>query len=147
IDAAADRWREDLVELGGASTLSDLTLLGEAIIDLTAAHPSGIAQLYAGRTTRLSNLIREGDALVTARRSARTVSARTDDLAQRYGVAPTYLAVGVATWTEGGAGHSAAPAPAAPPTPSTTTHPPSPESDGEPLLRRPRTVRAPVLLR
>ncbi|MEE6273162.1 hypothetical protein V2J56_07360 [Georgenia sp. MJ206] len=172
VDAAAEGWREDLVELGGASTLSDVTLLGDAIIDLTAAHPSGIAQLYAGRTTRLSNLVREGDALVAARRSARTVSARTDELAQRYGVAPTYLAVGVATWTEDGepedahpgviaedAPHPAAAAPehpgstsrgrtgsdaAADPAPSSA---PSRTPYREPAPRRPRTVRAPVLLR
>ncbi|GAA4421353.1 hypothetical protein GCM10023169_14190 [Georgenia halophila] len=100
VDQAATAWRERLVELGGASTLADLTLLGDAVIDLTAAHPSGIAQLYAGRTTRLSNLVREGGAQHDARRNARTVRARADELAQRYGLAPTYLAIGVATWTE-----------------------------------------------
>ncbi|WP_211338705.1 hypothetical protein [Georgenia muralis] len=96
---AAATWRESLVRLGGASTLADITLLGDAVIDLTAAHPSGIAQLYAGRTTRLNNLVREGGAQLAARRAARTVRARADELAQRYGVAPTYLAIGVASWT------------------------------------------------
>ncbi|GAA1634351.1 hypothetical protein GCM10009790_15430 [Georgenia ruanii] len=96
---AAGQWRRSLVQLGGTSTLADMTLLGDAVIDLTAAHPSGIAQLYAGRTTRLSNLVREGSAQLAARRSARIVRARADELAQRYGLAPTYLAIGVATWT------------------------------------------------
>src|SRR5690606_22307166 len=89
-DAAQER-RDRLIALSGASALSDVGLLGEAVIDLTAAHPSGIAQLHAGRATRLSNLVREGGARVSARRAARTVLARTDELAQRYGIAPTYL--------------------------------------------------------
>src|SRR5699024_2654811 len=40
---AAQEWRDRLVALSGASALSDVSLLGEAVIDLTAAHPSGIA--------------------------------------------------------------------------------------------------------
>jgi len=100
VEEALAGWRRSLVQLGGASTLADITLLGDAVIDLTAAHPSGIAQLYAGRTTRLSNLVREGSAQLAARRAARTVRARADEMAQRYGLAPTYLAIGVATWTE-----------------------------------------------
>ena len=98
-DAVAG-WRAGLVALAGGSSLADVGLLGEAVIDLSAAHPSGVAQLFAGRPTRLSNLVREAGALPTARRRARAVAARSAEHAQRYGVAPTYLAIGVATWTE-----------------------------------------------
>ncbi len=137
VDDAAQQWRERLIALSGASALSDVSLLGEAVIDLTAAHPSGIAQLYSGRATRLSNLVREGGALVAARRSARTVVARTDELAQRYGVAPTYLAAGIATWTEFPR-----------PTPVADDAEEAAESGGEDAAEpAPRTVRAPVLLR
>ena len=149
VDDAAQEWRDRLVALSGASALSDVSLLGAAVIDLTAAHPSGIAQLYSGRATRLSNLVREGGALVTARRSARTVVARTDELAQRYGVAPTYLAAGIATWTE-------LPPPAVVPDAAadgadaadedTAAHAPAAETPASDAAA-PRTVRAPVLLR
>src|SRR5690606_32144692 len=97
---AVARWRAALVERAGASPLTDVARLGDARLDLSAAHPSGVAQLFAGRPTRLSNLVREGAALSTARRRARSVSQRADDYAQRFGVAPTFLAIGVATWTE-----------------------------------------------
>ena len=150
VEDAAQQWRERLVALSGASALSNVGMLGEAVIDLTAAHPSGIAQLYSGRATRLSNLVREGGALVAARRSARTVVARTDELAQRYGVAPTYLAAGIATWTE-------VPPPAPVPdedgdgegttdidTEATAT---ADGATGDAAAAEPRTVRAPVLLR
>jgi len=100
VAAAVVDWRGTLVAQSGSSSLSDITMLGEASLDFSAAHPSGVAQLFAGRPTRLSNLVREGAALSTARRRARAVSQRADDYSQRFGVAPTFLAIGVATWTE-----------------------------------------------
>ncbi|WP_454051121.1 hypothetical protein [Cellulomonas sp. Marseille-Q8402] len=100
VAGATSTWRAALVEAAGGSTLADVELLGDAALDLSAAHPSGIAQLFAGRETRLSNLVREGAALGTARRRARAVAARAGTYAQQYGIAPTYLAIGVASWTE-----------------------------------------------
>lgn len=100
VAGATGTWRAALVEAAGGSTLADVELLGDAALDLSAAHPSGIAQLFAGRETRLSNLVREGAALGTARRRARAVAARAGTYAQQYGIAPTYLAIGVASWTE-----------------------------------------------
>lgn len=100
VGAAVDRWRTTLVALAGGSTLADIGLLGDAVLDLTAAHPSGIAQLFAGRSTRLANVFREGSSLPVARRRARAVAQRSQEQGERYGIAPTYLAIGVATWTE-----------------------------------------------
>ncbi|GAA3796456.1 hypothetical protein [Cellulomonas soli] len=154
LEGAVATWRAALVEAAGGSTLADVELLGEAALDLSAAHPSGLAQLFAGRETRLSNLVREGAALSTARRRSRAVSARAASYAQRYGIAPTYLAIGVATWTERTTPDVATDdvaalaaitrAPAARPT----------DDDGADLTpedasdaQQPRTVRAPVLLR
>lgn len=97
---ACAQWRAALVTEAGDSALADVGRLGGAVLDITAAHPSGIAQLFAGRTTRLSNLVREGSALTAARRRARAVSGRADEHAQRYGIASTFLAIGVATWVE-----------------------------------------------
>ncbi|CAM3438300.1 hypothetical protein OCAE111667_09980 [Occultella aeris] len=114
---ATAQWRNRLADLAGGSALWDVDALGDALVDLTAAHPSGIAQLFAGRSTRLSNLVREGSALTQARRRARVMGARTEELAQRYGVAPTYVAVGVATWRTESPGEAARePYPATPPT-------------------------------
>ncbi|MBO9553198.1 hypothetical protein [Cellulomonas sp.] len=144
LEGAIAAWRAALVEAAGGSTLVDVELLGEAALDLTAAHPSGMAQLFAGRATRLSNLVREGAALSTARRRARAVGARAAVYAHRYGIAPTSLAIGVATWTERTTPFVAADDMAA--LASVTRQAPRPdEADaGRPA---PRTVRAPVLLR
>lgn len=100
VERARVAWRAALVEEAGDSALADVGRLSGAVLDLTAAHPSGIAQLFAGRTTRLSNLVREGSALGVAKRRARAVAGRSDQHAQRYGIASTFLAIGVATWTE-----------------------------------------------
>ena len=100
VAGAVATWRGALVEAAGGSTLADVDLLGDSALDLSAAHPSGIAQLFAGRETRLSNLVRETASLATAKRRARSVGSRAESYAQRYGIAPTYLAIGVASWTE-----------------------------------------------
>ncbi|MDM7855525.1 hypothetical protein [Cellulomonas alba] len=159
VEGAIATWRASLVEAAGGSTLADVELLGDAALDLSAAHPSGMAQLYAGRETRLSNLVREGGALSTARRRARAVSARAAVSAQRFGFAPTALAIGVATWTETIrpelAGDDVAAlasvtrrAPARPSTaPDGTADDAADDAVGTPEAPAPRTVRAPVLLR
>ena len=99
VENALTAWRDELIDLGGASSLDDISLL-DAVVDLTNAHPSGLAQLYAGRPTHLGNLVREREALGQARQSLKDVAGHTDLLARQFGVAPVYLAIGVATWTE-----------------------------------------------
>lgn len=138
IDATLSRWREELLDLGGVVTDSDITMLEEGVVDLTAAHPSGLAQLYAGRPTQLSSLVRERSALLAARQSLREVASRTEDLARQFGVAPVFLAVGVASWTQTGPSPSAAESSSA--RPSFARREPGADTPVE-------TVNAPVLLR
>lgn len=141
---AVGRWRDALAEAAGASTLSDVDQLGDAALDLSSAHPSGMAQLFAGRPTRLSNLVREAGAASAARRRARTVAARAALYTQRYGIAPTSLAIGVATWTDRSSAQLASDDVGA--LASVTSH----RAQDQPSTQRGaavRTVRAPVLLR
>lgn len=146
LDRAVTSWRAALVARAGASALADVDRLGEAQLDLSAAHPSGIAQLFAGRETRLANLVREGSALSAAKRRARAVGALAEDHAQRYGIASAFLAIGVATWTdvpvEGAGDDLAALAEAATDGPAEGSE----EADEDPGATT-RVVRAPVLLR
>ncbi|MBX9243678.1 hypothetical protein ICW40_02520 [Actinotalea ferrariae] len=153
VDRVRDEWRARLVARGGHSALADVDRLGDAQLDLSAAHPSGIAQLFAGRPTRLSNLVREGSALSTAKRRARAVGVLADEHAQRYGIASAFLAIGVATWTETrAAGDAAEPADdvavlAAATRGASTTRPAGTTSAEPDADAATRTVRAPVLLR
>lgn len=135
VATAVAAWRERLTLLAGGSALWDVESLGEACVDLTAAHPGGVASLLAGRSTTLSNLVREPAALAGARRRTRLVLARSDDLAQRHGVAATTFAFGVATWPEL-------------PKPSEGLDGDHSDAAAEASERaEPRLVRAPVLLR
>ncbi|HEY0118247.1 MAG TPA: hypothetical protein VGC04_05670, partial [Cellulomonas sp.] len=149
VEGMVATWRASLVEAAGGSTLVDVDELGDAVLDLSSAHPSGLAQLFAGRPTRLSSLIREGAALATSRRRARQVAARATVYTQQYGIAPTSLAIGVATWvertapdvaTDDVAALASATKGAAPTAGTTATRTPA-------EIPEPRVVHAPVLLR
>jgi len=146
VDKAVAAWREALVDEAGGSARSDIDLLADAALDLTSAHPSGMAQLFAGRPTRLSNLVRDGVTLATARRRARAVAARADVTTQRYGLAPTSLAIGVATWTVNAETTQTDDVGALAAATSSTPTVPSCDATAEPA-DPPQTVRVPVLLR
>ena len=85
------------------------TLLGDGDLaadglDLTNAHPSGLATLLAGRPTRLSSLFREPGSHSAARRRARAIRAGVHQLASERGVRAGFLALGTVSWwaAEGG---------------------------------------------
>ena len=67
-------------------------------LDLTHAHPSGLAQLFAARPTRLSSLFREHAAHSAAWRQARLIRASALVLSAQRGVQGCCLAIGVASW-------------------------------------------------
>ncbi len=103
-------WQRHLVDLGGRNTLLWYRDLPAGTLDLTSAHPGGLAMLLAGRPTRLSDLVREPAALDEARRRARTIRAKTLELSEERGIAAGFIAIGMASWAVRGASR----APAAP---------------------------------
>lgn len=140
-------WRRTLADRAGASSLADVNLLGEAVLELTHAHPSGVAQLFAGRTTALANLFREGVSLPTARRRARAVAARATEQTERFGIAPTFLAIGVASWTVDATASTSHDDVAALARIAGSAGDPADDATDAPAPAGPRTVHAPVLLR
>ena len=101
--AAVRTWQRHLVDLGGRNTLLWYRDLPSGTLDLTAAHPGGLAMLLAGRPTKLSDLVREPSALEDARRRVRTIRAKTLELHEERGITAGFLAVGMATWQVPGA--------------------------------------------
>ena len=71
----------------------------EGSIDLTHAHPSGLAQLMAGRRTRLSTLIRDHDQYVVAARASRNLRSKIFELGNDRGIDAGYFSAGTVTWT------------------------------------------------
>jgi hypothetical protein len=103
VAAAVRTWQRHLVDLGGRNTLLWYRDLPSGTLDLTTAHPGGMAMLLAGRPTRLSDLVREPTALGEARRRVRTIRAKTLELHEERGINAGYIAVGMATWQVPGA--------------------------------------------
>jgi hypothetical protein len=71
----------------------------EGSIDLTHAHPSGLAQLMAGRRTRLSTLIRDHAQYVVAARASRNLRSKVFELSNDRGIDAGYFSAGTVSWT------------------------------------------------
>lgn len=108
VAAAVKRWQSELVNLGGRNTLLWFRDLPFGTLDLTTAHPGGVAKLLAGRPTKLSELVREPAALHEARRRARTIRSKALELHEERGITTGFIAIGMATWTIRGASRSPA---------------------------------------
>ncbi|OMH23087.1 hypothetical protein BKD30_14595 [Tersicoccus phoenicis] len=97
-------WLAGLDGYSGVDTLLNLPSGPRAVIDLTHAHPSGMAQLLSGRRTRLTTLLRDPDHSARAAAAARALRSRIDELAAEHGIDAAWLVFGTATFTSWGAG-------------------------------------------
>ncbi len=93
-------WQEEFAELGGRNPLTSLELSSFSHVDLTRAHPSGLAQLVAARTTRISNLIRDGVTQGRSNSAIRRIKDKTDLLLRDFGLDSCFLAAGVARFAD-----------------------------------------------
>lgn len=98
VKAAMATWTRSLVELGGPNTLLWHRDLPTGTLDLTTAHPGGVARLMTGRSTRLSDLYREHAAFDEARRRARAIAAKARELTEERGLQTCFAAFGMASW-------------------------------------------------
>lgn len=92
-------WAGEASASPGAQGIRDIDSL-ENLLDLTGAHPAGIAQLYGSRLTKLSSLLRDSAALGAARAVMRKLDAEKKSSVSRCGLYPTNLVIGVANWTQ-----------------------------------------------
>ncbi|MET1064607.1 MAG: DUF4011 domain-containing protein, partial [Arthrobacter sp.] len=93
------KWLSGLKPVTGADTMLRFTKTPEGSIDLTHAHPSGLAQLMAGRRTRLSTLIRDQQQYVVAARASRNLRSKIFELANDRGIDAGYFSAGTVVWT------------------------------------------------
>ncbi|MCY1674127.1 AAA family ATPase [Pseudarthrobacter sp. SL88] len=93
------KWLSGLKPVTGADTMLRFTKTPEGSIDLTSAHPSGLAQLMAGRRTRLSTLIRDQQQYVVAARASRNIRSKIFELSNDRGIDAGYLSAGTVVWT------------------------------------------------
>ncbi|WP_313771086.1 DUF4011 domain-containing protein [Arthrobacter zhaoxinii] len=91
-------WLGQLGQHAGTDTLLHFTPSAANSIDLTHAHPSGLAQLLAGRRTRLSTLLRDADQYGAAMKAGRLLRAKIYELGTDRGIDVGYMAAGTASW-------------------------------------------------
>ncbi|MFO7690851.1 MAG: AAA family ATPase, partial [Cryobacterium sp.] len=98
-EPAWQRWRDELVSLGGRSPLLHFIDTPRSRIELSASHPGGLPQFITGKTTLLSNLIRDEIALRNARLAANEITQKGIELRSMRGIESVNLAIGLAEWT------------------------------------------------
>ncbi|KAB1643132.1 DEAD/DEAH box helicase [Gulosibacter chungangensis] len=96
---AQNRWRAELESLGGHATQRTFRGRRGTYIDLSTAHPSGIAPLLSRRPVKLSSLLREPLAFRNALDSAMLVAQKGIELEASRGLNTVKLAIGFASWT------------------------------------------------
>jgi hypothetical protein len=95
------QWRAELETLGGRSPLLHFVDSPRTRIELSATHPGGLAQFITGKTTLLSNLIRDDVALRAAKLAAGAIAAKGLELQSSRGIDSIHLGIGMAEWRHG----------------------------------------------
>ncbi len=91
-------WRAQLTEVGGPNALLWYRELALGTLSFTSAHPAGVAKILAGRSVRLSDVVRSPEAYADACRRARAIRRSAHRLERERGLRACYLAIGMATW-------------------------------------------------
>ncbi|MHA6670287.1 DEAD/DEAH box helicase [Homoserinimonas sp. A447] len=91
-------WRDQLREVGGPSPLLHFIDAPRTRIELSTTHPGGLAQFITGKSTLLSNLIRDDLALRSAKLAAAQLATKSLELATARALDAVHLGIGVAEW-------------------------------------------------
>jgi len=97
-EPAWQRWRSEIGQLGGTSPLLHFSDSPRTRIELSATHPGGLPQFISGKTTLLSNLIRDELALRNARLAANEITQKGIELRSMRGIESVNLGIGLAEW-------------------------------------------------
>ncbi|MCU1525411.1 MAG: family ATPase [Microbacteriaceae bacterium] len=100
-------WRGELAAIGGRTSLLHFVDAPRTRIELGATHPGGLAQFITGKSTLLSNLIRDDLALRAAKFAAGEIAAKGLELATARGIDSIHLGIGIAEWQHEGVDYRA----------------------------------------
>jgi hypothetical protein len=93
-----EAWRTELATIGGPSPLLHFVDSQRTRIELSSTHPGGLAQFITGKTTLLSNLIRDEVALRIAKTAAGEIAAKGLELSTARGIDSIALGIGMVEW-------------------------------------------------
>ena len=95
-------WRDELAGIGGQSSLLHFSDTQRSRIELSTTHPGGLAQFITGKSTLLSNLIRDDLALRSAKVAAGLIASKALELSTARGIDSVHLGIGIAEWQHAG---------------------------------------------
>ena len=96
------QWLDQIKAIGGVDPLVHFEPDASAYLDIERAHPGGQAQFMAGRPTLLSNMVRDQAAYSTSIATARRIKAKSDRLAEHFGIESIHVAGGLVDMTVDG---------------------------------------------
>jgi hypothetical protein len=99
---AWDQWRNQLATIGGVNPLVSFEDRVDTRVDITHAHPGGLARFIAGSPTLLSNLIRDDLQRRAALHAAFALANHEFHLHASRGVESIALGIGLVSWQHEG---------------------------------------------
>jgi very-short-patch-repair endonuclease len=97
---AANKWAEQLIDLGYRNSLLYFRDLKSGSLDLASAEPSALADLFDGKSIRLSRLFPDQDQRLDASRRVRAIRKKAQENFEERGLETLFLARGMARWQE-----------------------------------------------
>lgn len=93
--AIRQQWAKELAGLGGKNPLTHFEPSSFGQVDLSKSHPGGLAQLVTARSSRITNLVRDGVAQGRALSAARRIKQHADRLENNFGLESVFIAAGL----------------------------------------------------
>ena len=81
-----DAWQSEIANIGTTNPLVNFERTSYGQIDLTQSHPGGFSQLTSGRSTTLSNLVRDPMAYSAAQSAARRIKNKAEKISLNFGI-------------------------------------------------------------
>lgn len=98
VQAGLEAWAEQMETYTGPDAMLDFNQVDYVHIDLTDANSSGVAQMFMGRKTRLSTILRDKAKLEAGMVAARALRTKIFELATGHGLDAGYFVAGTASW-------------------------------------------------
>lgn len=98
VRAGLEAWAEQMEIYTGPDAMLDFNQVDYVHIDLTDANSSGVAQMFMGRKTRLSTILRDKAKLEAGMVAARALRTKIFELSVEHGLDAGYFVAGTASW-------------------------------------------------
>lgn len=99
---ALREWREQLHDRSTISPLRDLAAASARLIDIRAGHPSGLAQLFAGRPSAVSSILRDPQGREAGLHRARLMLDEAEQVRAATGAWTAAMVIGTVAWHDDG---------------------------------------------